>query len=575
MILLNQLPCPVLITDGTGRVLASNSELLALLGGTEQEWLQKPMEVLLPPASRVFLQTHIWPMLLRQERVCELYLYLRDARGQRIPVMLNCQQGSFEDAEAYYWVFFVAQERSLFEAELLKARNRAEASATALSKSEHFIKTIANAMPGMVAYWDKDLICHFANQFHMDWFGKSPEVIIGSTLQDLLGERMFAENERYVRGVLAGDIQTFEWTQYKTDGSIGYTLANFIPDMDAQGAIAGFFVLVSDVTPLKVAEAELKLAASVLENIIEGVMIADSNGTILSVNTAFTEITGFTHEEAIGQTPRLLRSNHHDQEFYAALWRDITTQGQWRGEIWNRRKDGDAFLMWQTITRIPGKSGEPGRYVSVFHDITDLWHRNENIRHLAFHDALTDLPNRALLMERLERQIAAMEREPRALALMFLDLDRFKHVNDTFGHDVGDELLMAVAQNLLAMVRQSDTVARLGGDEFVIMLDNPANQEEVAHIAERIITVINEPVQIRGQVAHVGTSIGIALYPTGGDSAAELIKRADLAMYASKGAGRNTYRFFTPAMAASIDAQDQGQSMAAIGRGPAILKSLV
>ena len=222
-------------------------------------------------------------------------------------------------------------------------------------------------------------------------------------------------------------------------------------------------------------------------------MVTDTHGVIQSVNPAFTEITGYPAQEAIGQTPRLLRSNHHTPEFHAGVWQKISATGLWQGDIWNRRKNGEIFLAWQTITRITGSGGEADRYVSVFHDSTDTWHKNESIRHLAFHDALTSLPNRSLLMERLERQISLQARDPRCLAVLFLDLDRFKAVNDTLGHAVGDDLLVAVSQKLQALVRQSDTVARLGGDEFVVMLDNPANREEVAQIANRIIAVINEP----------------------------------------------------------------------------------
>jgi diguanylate cyclase (GGDEF)-like protein len=184
------------------------------------------------------------------------------------------------------------------------------------------------------------------------------------------------------------------------------------------------------------------------------------------------------------------------------------------------------------------------RYVSVFNDITDLWHKDEYLKHLAFHDALTNLPNRALLMELLDQQIAIAEREQFGMALMFLDLDRFKYINDTFGHNVGDDLLKMVAQRLQSQVRQSDTVARLGGDEFVIQLRNPVNKDEVAHIAGRIIGLINEPMEFRGQSMQVGASIGIAMYPQDGNHSVELMKNADRAMYTAKGAGKNTFRFF-------------------------------
>jgi diguanylate cyclase (GGDEF)-like protein/PAS domain S-box-containing protein len=555
MNLLNQIPCPTLITNGAGRILLPNSALLALVGGSTDQWRDKTMETLLSMASRIFLQSYIWPMLFREEKVSELYLHLRDSSGQRVPVMVNCQRGDFEGAEAYYWVFFVAHERNRFEAELLNARHRAEASAVALAKAECFVKNIANAMPGMISYWDKDLRCHFANPVYLEWFGKSPEAIIGFTLRDLLGEPLFTEHEAYIRAVLAGEKQVFERSLIKADGSVGHTLVNYLPDFDPQGKVVGFFVWAADVTPLKRAEAELKLAASVFQNTTEGIFITDAKGIIRSVNPAFSEITGYSAEEAIGQTPRLMRSNRHDAEFHSAVWREIITHGQWKGEIWNRRKSGEVFLEWQTITRMGGTQSQPTSYISLFHDVTDTWRKDEHVRHLAFHDALTDLPNRALLIERIERHLAIAEREQRGLAVLFLDLDRFKWVNDTLGHEVGDEVLKTVAQKLQALVRHTDTVARLGGDEFVILLDNPAHKNEVAEIAQRIVGSINQPMNFAEKTAQVGTSIGIALFPVDGKTPVDLLKNADTALYAAKNGGKNTYRFFeTELLAANHNA---------------------
>jgi diguanylate cyclase (GGDEF)-like protein len=253
----------------------------------------------------------------------------------------------------------------------------------------------------------------------------------------------------------------------------------------------------------------------------------------------------------------MLKSNRHDQAFYAAMWQEITRKGRWKGDIWNRRKDGQLYLERMTITMIRDSMGAPLRYVSVFNDITDLWRNDEQLRRLAFRDGLTDLPNRILLMDRFNRQHALAQREKRELAVMFLDLDRFKHVNDTLGHNVGDEVLKAVALKLKAEVRQADTVARLGGDEFVVLLDNPVNTDEVARIASRIVAVINEPMELCGKVAEVGTSIGIALHPTDGNSPDELLKNADIAMYAAKAAGKNTYRFFVDSMTRPLATSNQ------------------
>lgn len=432
----------------------------------------------------------------------------------------------------------------LAEQALTQAQQCAEALTAAIAEKERFVKSIADNLPGMVGYWDTDLRCRFANHAYLEWFGRSPEDMLGITMLDLMGERLFALNEPHIRKALAGEKLHFERTLTKADGSIGYTLAHYIPDINPLGAVDGFFVLVSDVTPMKMAEFELKLAASVYQNTLEGIFVTDMAGAILSTNPAFTVITGYTTEDVIGQSPRMFGSNQHDRAFYAAIWQDLGATGRWQGEIWNSRKNGELYLAWQVITSLPGGADEEVRYLSVFNDITELRRKSEKVEHLAFYDALTDLPNRSLLMNRLEHGVAVAKRERRSLALMFIDLDQFKLVNDTLGHAIGDDLLVDVAKKLLALVRQSDTVARLGGDEFVIMLDNPANQEEVVHIAKRVIAVINEPMAFHGKTAQVGTSVGIAMYLADDATAAELIKNADTAMYKAKQAGKNTYRFF-------------------------------
>jgi two-component system CheB/CheR fusion protein len=542
---LNQLPCPVVITDAFGLVLATNAELLALIDKTANEVEQKPIDNLFPPVSRIFLQTHVWTTLFHTGNVKEIYLKIYDAQNQQIPILLNCKKGNFEGLESFFWVFFVTMERSKFEAKLLDARRNAEEATLALAEREKFVKTITNAMPSLVGYWDKNLCCRFANKSYFEWFGKSPEFLIGTSLSDLLSEPLFAFKEPYIAAVLTGKRQTFESTIIKQDGNIGYTLVNYIPDVDIHGEVMGFFSLISDVTTMKTAEFELKLAASVFDNTIEGIMFIDANGVLLSVNTAFTKITGYEIEEVIGQPLIMLSSNSFDEEFYASVWRHIAVEGCWEGETWNRRKDGEIFLAWQSITEIRGTANEPTRYVSIFNDITEFWQKDERMRHLAFHDSLTDLPNRILLTERLGQLISMTERNKHGIAVMFIDLDGFKAVNDTLGHDIGDDVLKAVAHRLAAEVRPSDTVARIGGDEFVILIDNPANHGELVHIATRIVLTVNKPMSFRGKSAAVGTSIGIAVHNIDGNSVSELMKSADTAMYAAKKAGKNTHRFFS------------------------------
>lgn len=427
-----------------------------------------------------------------------------------------------------------------------KALKQAESLSKASTKREQFIRSIIDNMPNMIGYWGRDLRCRYANNAYREWFGRPPEEIIGITFRELAGEQLFKLNEPHIRRALAGEPQRFERTLNKASGNVGHIIGHYIPDFDADGTVKGFAIQASEVTVLKETEAKLKLAACVFENTLDGVLITDANGIILSVNPAFIEITGYAAEEAVGQNPRILQSNRHDQAFYTSMWKEIKTKGRWNGEIWNRRKDGDLYLERMTISMVRDVEGEPVRYVSVFSDITALWRKDEHIKHLAFHDALTDLPNRTLLMERINQKLLNSNREQCNLALLFLDLDGFKLVNDQFGHSVGDDLLKEVAKRLLALVRKSDTVARVGGDEFIFILNNPKGKDEITYVANRIVSSINEPIDIFGEVLQIGASVGIAMFPADGRTSVDLIKSADRAMYAAKGSGRNNISFYSP-----------------------------
>jgi diguanylate cyclase (GGDEF)-like protein/PAS domain S-box-containing protein len=427
-----------------------------------------------------------------------------------------------------------------------KALKQAESATKASTEREQFIRSIIEDIPNMIGYWDRDLRCRYANNAYREWFGKSPEEIIGITFRDLVGERLFSLNEPHIRRVLAGEPQRFERTLNKASGDVGHIIGHYIPNFDADGTVKGFVTQASEVTILKETEAKLELAACVFENTLDGVLITDADGIIISVNPAFTEITGYTAEDAIGHTPRILQSNRHDRAFYAAMWKQITTEGQWNGEIWNRRKDGDLYLERMTISMVRDADGKPVRYVSVFSDITALRRKDEHIKHLAFHDALTDLPNRTLLLDRINQKIINSNREQCNLALLFLDLDGFKLVNDQYGHNVGDDLLKEVAKRLLGLVRHSDIVARLGGDEFIVVLNNPKGIEKITSIATSVVSSINEPMEILGEVHRVGASVGIAMFPADASTSADLIKNADTAMYVAKTSGRNKISFYAP-----------------------------
>lgn len=289
------------------------------------------------------------------------------------------------------------------------------------------------------------------------------------------------------------------------------------------------------------AEKERLIAAAVFGNAAEAIMVTDKDNNIVRVNPAFSAITGYTPFEVLGKNPRLLKSGRHDAEFFHEMWRHIDELGRWEGEIWNRRKNGEVFVEWLSITTITGEAGE-GRHVATFIDISKRKEAEEIILHRANFDVLTDLPNRGLFDDRLVGALAMARRHRRNFALMYIDLDWFKNVNDSFGHAAGDSLLAEAAKRMEKCVRDADTVARMGGDEFAVILSDLNDPGESEEVARRINGALAEPFELAEGVARVSASIGIAIFP--GDGADELLlkKAADRALYAVKAAGRNSYR---------------------------------
>jgi len=270
------------------------------------------------------------------------------------------------------------------------------------------------------------------------------------------------------------------------------------------------------------------------------------------VNPAFTIITGYTQRDVIGKTPSLLASGTHDQAFYQDMWQQINTQGGWHGEIRNRRKSGQLYVEWLSIKRVCDTKGQVTHYVAVFSDISERKASEERMHHLAHYDVLTDLPNRVLFGDRLAQAIASAQRDNRHLALMFIDLDKFKPVNDELGHPVGDQLLRAVAKRLRQCVlRDSDTVARVGGDEFVVMLHDVESEQDAMTVATKIRSALEQPFELGEHTVSISSSVGIAMFPQHGASENALLKNADIAMYHAKDAGRNRVQFFHDGLSAS------------------------
>lgn len=324
---------------------------------------------------------------------------------------------------------------------------------------------------------------------------------------------------------------------------------------------AGLYLLVSYAfsQEKRTRATDMRIAASAFEA-QEGLMIADAEGVILRVNRAFIESTGYSAEELVGQTPRILKSDRHDEAFYQALWQAILQNGSWQGEIWGRRKSGEIYPNWLTISTVKGDDGATTHYVASYLDITARKAAEEQIRQLAFHDPLTQLPNRRLLLDRLQHAMTSSLRTGRKGAVLFLDLDNFKNLNDTLGHAMGDMLLRQVADRLVSAVRERDTVARLGGDEFVVLLEEIRTEPtetaaQVERIGEKILASLARTYPLDGHVFRTSASIGVTVFGEAAQDVEELLRQADIAMYQAKKAGRNTLRFFDYRMQEVINAR--------------------
>ncbi|HSG04720.1 MAG TPA: EAL domain-containing protein [Marinobacterium sp.] len=307
----------------------------------------------------------------------------------------------------------------------------------------------------------------------------------------------------------------------------------------------GRLITLSDLTYLRRLNQRLELFGAVFENTAEGIMVTDANKRIIEVNDAFTQITGYSSSDVARKQPTFLSSGRHEQSFYKNMWRSIKEHGRWSGEIWNRTKGGRVYPELLTINSIKNSDDEITHYVGIFSDISMLKSSEERIEHLSYYDALTDLPNRALLIERIEQAIRHANRTKSRCALVMLDLDRFKHINESYGHSVGDKLIRDIAENLRKIVRDDDTLARVGGDEFVLLFEDVDDVSRLGFVTERIQKVLALPVELPDQTVNMTASMGISVYPEDGSNASELLRNADAAMFHAKGQGRNTYHFYT------------------------------
>lgn len=402
---------------------------------------------------------------------------------------------------------------------------------------------------------DKDCKAVFTNPTAQNMLGYTVEELSSGSLHDLIHHTSAEGNpilqeQCPICSVIKdpstphSDKECF-WRKDSTRFPIEYITTQM---RDEDGTIIGAVIAFRDISARLAVEKHMRLAEQVNENSPEGILITDAIGTILSVNPAFERSSGYTADEIIGKTPNFLKSEHHDDEFYKKLWEQLKNTGQWQGEIWNRRKDGYIYPEWLNISSIRDFRGKITNYIAIYSNISAQFQLQERLHHLAYYDALTALPNRQLFNDRLRQTLIQAQREQYLVAVMFLDLDRFKNINDTLGHGVGDRLLVVVAARLKKCVRQGDTIARIGGDEFIILLPDIHDPQNADMVAKKIQAGFEKPFYVENQSFQITSSIGISLYPHDGEDIENLIKNADTAMYRAKESGRNNYQFYTPQM---------------------------
>lgn len=410
---------------------------------------------------------------------------------------------------------------------------------------------------------NRDLMIVKINNTELEWLGYAREELVGKRrMADL---QTPASKKTYLKRIPElleqGYLRDLELEMVRKDGSIMPVLLNASAIVDEHGNFVMSRTTVFDITKVAEAQKELRRAATVFEHSREAIIVTDGGGAITAANKAFTDITGYRPDEVIGKNPRLLKSELQGPEFYGKLWTEIERNGNWQGEIWDRKKSGESFPCWQSITAVRDDTGRITDYVSVFSDISAIKDSEQQLLRLAYHDALTGLPNRLLYNDRLDHALEYARRHNIRVGVLMLDLDRFKLINDTLGHSAGDQMLEVIAARLRGRIRAEDTVARLGGDEFAIVISELEHAEDAATLSRKIIDAIAEPIHITGHALTVSVSIGISVFPDDGADNEALCKSADTAMYAAKEKGRNCYEFFTPSMtqrAAEVLAIDRG-----------------
>ncbi len=520
----------VLVIDREGTILDCNPAFHQRLGYRKSEVIGHNIAELNPREFAVEVPERIALVLRQGQSTFESAHCRKD--GSIMPVELSVRRVEIGGKEA---MFSVA--RQISERQNWQARFR---------EGFKVCKTAINTPP--LGFWVTDSQGRFleVNDAYLKQSGYGRAELLELAIADVEALETPEETAAHIRCVVAEGFGRFRTEHRRKDGSTWP-----VEVVATYSKLRGgrLFVYIEDLTEKVAQEERLALAARVFETMEQAVVITDAANRIVSINPAAARIGGYTLEEVQGKDPKIFASGRHDNAFYAAMWESLNTLGHWEGEIWDRRKNGEVYAKWLTINTIRDAHGTLKQYFSVFTDITERKKTEELIWKQANFDALTGLPNRQLMLERLEQEIKKAQRSGHPLALLFIDLDRFKEVNDNLGHAKGDLLLVQAGRRIQSDVRDTDTVARLGGDEFTVLLPDFSTQASVERIAQALIHDLAEPFNLGDDdVAYVSASIGITLYPADAGDPDGLLKQADQAMYVAKAEGRNRFGYFTASM---------------------------
>ncbi len=544
----------MMITDANSVILRVNQAFIDETGYASDEVVGKTPRLLKSGRHDEEFYRAMWETLLLTG-TWEGEIYDRRKNGEVYPKWLTISAVKRSDGVVTHYVG-----SNIDITERKEAEHALNSTVKKLRESQQLLEAIVEHIPVMV-------FVKRASDLHFELFNRAGEELLGYSRSDLLGKGNYdlwpkEQGDWFTaadRKVLASKeiVEIPEEPIRAANGETRYLHTWKVALCDAGGEPTNLLGISIDITKQKAAEKEMRIASTAFET-HEAIMITDADANIIRVNQAFQDITGFSAEDVLGKNPRILSSGRQDQEFYAAMWQQLLNSGTWTGEIWDKRKNGQIYPKWLTITAVKDNAGKTTEYVAIFSDITARKQAEEEIYSLAYYDLLTKLPNRRLLLDRIRQAQSISARSKHYGALLFLDMDRFKTLNDTLGHDHGDLFLIEIAKRMQRCVREVDTVARIGGDEFVVLIEEiGSNAEEVSQkvalIAEKIRASLSSPYQLKEHEHHSSPSIGVSLY-RGNDEALEtLLKQADMAMYQAKESGRNAVRFFDPAMQIAVE----------------------